>query len=665
MFNNEITYILIRMKLRKVFSKRRAVSPVIATILLISVSLAAGAAVSVILSNIDESSPTVETESALGISGSSSSSNINIETQVTELSGDIILMAQNIFDYVSLTIEVTYTGSEAFIYVIDFDILVYGNKLDDISQWSIGSADGATLTTVNGQYGGWRHANGDTINYVLVLEDPDNIRARVPDKTTFSYEVKYGLEPGIISDKVLKERESKIIFEYVAYNITLFHWGSSFISTSAASQLEQTLSFINGTNNMFFLYSRSADAYDISNQAVVDALNITAINEQYEIVLVDKWAVPNAFQGGSSINILTQIHEAGTSLVFYGTLLEFTQLNNPDYNTVINSIDMTATENITGLVPDPYNQVGNARGSQNSYRFFTALDGALTGLATQTFDEVPSQLNQLLGRSVGDLIGFDAAELTDTPQGFDVLGNATYNIYSERRESQQGPGNLLYTNNGPLFIRKNGVINVTGEVYAFTWKTTDNFRDTGAIKIDEYHLANARENMILSLVSELERQSFEYAELTIDDMTLNVNTNTRFQIEVTATVTNADVNGGTLQLTVDMPDELNIDNFPLWAPRYDMFVNGSQVVSNGYFGLTLDYVTNTYFVDVEQDYTGNIPENSVILIRIEALFTWIRLDNADTNYYDWFITMDYESGVFALPGSDFYTINTAIDNSIW
>ncbi|MHA2100219.1 MAG: archaellin/type IV pilin N-terminal domain-containing protein [Candidatus Kariarchaeaceae archaeon] len=653
------------MKLRKFFSKRRAVSPIIATILLISVSLAAGVAVSVILSNVDESSPTVETESALGISGSSSLNTVNIVTDVTELSGDILLMQQNVFDYVSLTIELTYTGSEAFIYVIDFDVLVYGNKLDDISQWTIDSADGAVLTSVNGAYGGWKHAQGDTINYVLVVEDPNNPQARVPDKTTFSYEVKYGHEAGIISNKVLKERESKIIFEYVAYNISLFHWGSSFIATSAASQLEQTLSFINGTNNMFFLYTRSADAYDISNQAVVDLLNITAINEQYEMVLVDKWVVPNAFQGGSPTNIITQLHEMGTSLVFYGTLLEFTSLNNPNYNEVMNSIDLTATKNITGLVPNPYDQAGNARGSQNSYRFFASLDGSLTGLATQTFTEVPSQLNQLLGRSIGDIIGFDAAELTDTPEGFDVLGNATYNIYSERRESQQGPANELFTNNGPLYIRKNKVINVTGEVYAFTWKTTDNFRDTGAIKIDEYHLTNARENMILSLVSELERQSFEYAELVIDDMTLNVNQNTRFQIEVTATVTNADVNGGTLELTVDMPDQLQINNFPLWAPRYDMFVNGSQVVSNGYFGLTLDYVTNTYFVDVEQDYTGNIPENSVILIRIEALFTWIRLDVADTNYYDWFITMDFESGVFALPGSDFYTINTAIDRTIW
>ncbi|MCE7736750.1 MAG: hypothetical protein GPJ54_17845 [Candidatus Heimdallarchaeota archaeon] len=643
------------------FKQGRAVSPVIATILLISVSLAAGTAISVILSNIEDSTPTVQTDSALGVVGSSSVSDSEITTEVTKLSGDILFIQQEIFDYVKLTIELTYTGSNAFIYVIDFDILVYGIKLDDISPWRITSAPGAELTSVDGGYGGYKHANGDSVNYVIEVADPDNARARVPDQTTFSYEVKIGKEPGIISDKVLKERESKVIFNFISYNVSIFHWGSTFQAQEAAKQLEDTLTTINGTNNLFFIYSRAIDAYDISDPAVISSMNVTAINEKYEMVLVDKWVVPTG-----AGTVITQIHEAGTSLVFYGTLIDFSSGNNKDPQDAIDNIDYVVTENITGLVPMVYDQGGNVRGTQNSYRFFSALDGVLTGLGGQTFEEVPSQINQLFQRTIGDTEGFDAAALTPSPEGFDVLGNATYEFYDTRREADFGPATLIWDNNGPLLIRKNKVTNVSGEVYSFTWKTHENFNDNGATKTDEYHLANIRENMILSLVSELERQTFEYAELTIDALALTVRGgNTRFKIEVTATVTNADINGATLEVTIDLPDALSLNTGIFSTPRYAMYVNGSQVVSNEFFGIDLDTNDNTFFIDVGQVYTNNIPENTQVRIVIDGLAGWLRLNNADTNFYDWFVNMDYQSGVFALPGNDFYTLNTAISTAEW
>lgn len=656
MFNNEMKYIILRMKLRMLFKKRRAVSPIIATILLISVSLAAGTAISVILSNIEDSTPTVQTDSALGVVGSSSLNEFELTTDVTELSGDILLIQQDIFDYVSLTIELTYTGSNAFIYVIDFDILVYGIKLDDISPWKIDSAQGATYTTVNGEYGGYKHDNGVSVQYVLMVEDPLNARARVPDQTTFSYEVKIGEEPGIISDKVLKERESKVIFNYITYNVSIFHWGSTFQTQEAAKQLEDTLSTINGTNNMFFIYSRAVDAFDISDPAVISSINVTAISEKYEMVLVDKWVVPTGAGG-----VIKQIHESGTSLIFYGTLIDFSSGNNKDPQDAIDNIDYTVTENITGLIPMVYDQGGNIRGTRNSYGFVSALDGVLTGLGGQTFEEVPSQINQLFQRSIGDTEGFDVAALTTSPQGFDVLGNATYEFYNTRRISDFSPSTLLWENNGPLLIRKNKVTNVSGDVYAFTWKTHEEFNDRGATKTDEYHLANIRENMILSLVSELERQTFEYAELTFDELKLTVrNGNTRFKIEVTATVTNADINGATLEVTIDLPDELSLNTGIFATPRYAMYINGSQVVSNEFFGIDLDTNDNTFFIDVGEVYTENIPENTQIRIVIDGLAGWLRLNNADTNFYDWFITMDYQSGVFALPGTEFVTRNVAI-----
>ncbi len=659
MFNNQIIIIILGMILRSYLKKGRAVSPVIATILLITVSLAAGAAVATILNNIEDRTPTIDTDAALGVTGSTSVETFSIDTEVTKLSGDIELQILNITDYTKLTITLSYTGENAYIYVIDFDILVYGIKLDDFSAWTITEAIGASYTSYNGQYAGYKQEKDTSVQYTLEVDDRLNDRARVPDQTTFSYEVKIGEEPGIISKTILKERESKIIFNYIAYNISLFHWGSSFGVNDAASQLEDALVLINGTNNLFFIYTRGNDAYDISNPTVVDNMNVTAINEKYQIVLVDKWAVP-----ASGASVISNVHTNGTSLVFYGTILDFDS-SGRNANTVLSKIDLATTKNVTGLIPNLYNVGTNVRSTDNGYQFVSGIDGVLTGLSGNSFTEVPSQINQLFQRTIGDTVGFDAANFTDIGiSQFDVFGNSSYKFYDQRRDP--APEDLIWKHNGPLFIRKNGITNVTGDVYTFTWKTRENFPDTGALKNDEYHLATVIKNMILSLVSELERQTFTYAEMTIDSLDLNVrNGNTRFEIEVTMSVQNADVNGATLELTVDLPDQLDLNTGIFSTPRYAMYINGSPVVTNEFFGIDLDTSDNTFFIDVGEVYTETILENSVILIVIDGLAGWLRLDSADTTQYDWFVHIDFQSGVIALSGSDDYTDFFAVSTADW
>ncbi|OLS25115.1 MAG: hypothetical protein HeimC2_19870 [Candidatus Heimdallarchaeota archaeon LC_2] len=659
MFNSKITSIILGMNLRSYLKQGRAVSPVIATILLITVSLAAGTTVATLLSNIEDRTPTIDTDAALGVTGSTSVDTFSIETEITKLSGDIELQILNIDDYTKLTISLSYAGENAFIYVIDFDILVYGIKLDDFSSWTITDAIGATYTTVNGQYGGYEQAKDTTVQYVLEVEDRFNDRARLPSQTTFSYEVKIGENPGVISKTILKERESKVIFSYIAYNITIFHWGSSFAVNSAARQIEDSLALINGTNNLFFIYTRANDAYDISNPTVVSNMNATAISEYYQVVMVDKWAVP-----ASGASVITDIHSSGTSLVFYGTIIDFDP-SGRNANTVLSRIDLPATKNITGLIPNLYNVGTNVRSTDNGYQFVSSIDGTLTGLSGSSFTEVPSQINQLFQRTIGDTVGFDAALFTDVGiEQFDVFGNSSYTFYDVRRNPS--PADIIWEHNGPLFIRKNGITNVTGDVYSFTWKTHENFPDTGALKTDEYHLATVIKNMILSLVSELERQSFTYAEMSLDSLNLNVrNGNRRFEIEVTMSVQNADVNGATLELTVDLPDELNIDTGIFSTPRYAMYINGNRVVNNEFFGIDLITPDNVFFIDVGEVYTETILENSVILIVIDGLSGWLSLENSNTNFYDWLIHIDFQSGVIALPSSDELVVNTAISTAVW
>ena len=628
---------------------RRGVSPVVAIMLLIAIGIAGGAGVSVILSNVTDDPSTFESKIVI----SESESSKDLDVSISSLSTDFSLILSNVTDYTSIAIMVqNNVGSD--IYVIDFDILVYGEKLDDYSPWTITDASGATYTSSEGKYAGYKQNTDTMAIYNVDIEDVNNTLARLPNDTTFTYQVKYGTEPGVISKFRYEQQESKVIFEVIFFNVSIFHWGSTFAASSAAGQYEQSLTSLNGTNKMFFRYSRANDAFDVSDSNVVSNLNITQLNRFYDLVIVDKWVVP---QGAG--DVIEQLHGNGTNLIFYGGLVEFDQ-NLQNVNTIYGMIDLPRTLNITGLVPDFYFG-GGVKGSVNGYRFYSGSDSALAGHSGESFDEIPSNK---ANKVQGDLKAVDAADLGVITEAFDVLGNATYKLYKKDLPNQIVPANLLWENNGPLLIRKNRVINESGLVYSFVWKHNEIIKDNKATKTNPTHLASIRKAMILSTLGESVRELYTYAELSIDAITLDVQNamNKKFDIQISATVLNADINGGTLYVTLDLPD---LYDWKTTVGKFNVYIDGNLVINKKDYAINSD---GRIYLDIGGNYTQNLIKGSTIIIVLREKFgdgKWMDLNTADTTAYDWKVEASFESGTFALPGYANYIQSVAVDNSVW
>lgn len=628
---------------------RRGVSPVVAIVLLIAIGIAGGAGVSVILSNVTDDPLTVESK----IIASQSESSNDLDVSISSLSTDFSLILSNVTDYTSIAIMVqNNAGSD--VYIIDFDILVYGEKLDDYSPWTITDASGATYTSSEGNYAGYKQNSDTSAIYTVEVEDVNNTLARLPNDTTFTYQVKYGDEPGVISKFSYEQRESKVIFEVIFFNVAIFHWGSTFAVSSAAGQYEQTLTSLNGTNKMFFRYSRGDDAFDVSDSSVVSSLNITQMSLFYDLVLVDKWVVP---QGAG--DVIEQLHVKGTDLIFYGGLVEFDQ-NLQNVNTIYGMIDLPRTLNITGLVPDFYFG-GGVKGSVNGYRFYSGSDSVLAGHNGESFDEIP---NNNANKVKGDLKAVDAADLGVITGAFDILGNATYKLYKKDLPNQIVPANLLWENNGPLLIRKNKVINESGLVYSFVWKHNEIIKDNKATKTNPAHLASIRKAMILSTLGESVRELYTYAELSIDAITLDVQNpmNTKFDVQITATVLNADINGGTLYVTLYLPD---LYDWKTTIGNFNAYVDGNLVINKKNYVINPD---GRVYLDIGGNYTQTLVKGSTIIIVLQEKFgdgKWMDLNTADTTAYDWMVDASFESGTFALPGYANYIQSVAVDNSVW
>ena len=626
--------------------RRRAVSPVIATILLITIAIAGVGVVSVLYSNIGSTTPSADTNVSLG---SSSGQSIWAEASVIKLSTDPVLSFYGIKDYSTVTIQLDYYGPASSIYILDIDILVYGEKLDDLSKWQVDSANGASATYSNGLFTGYQQSKGSIASYVVKLENINNSAARIPTQTTFSYSIKYGVEQGKISGIITKERISKIIFDLVFYNVSLFHYGSINTPDSAAYQFANTLTSptLNGTNKMYFLYDQTTDAFDYSQPLPPVLNNLTRFSELYNIVIVDKWAVPDVIS-----TQLLALYNLGTNLIFYGGLSDL----GANVATINGSINYPITETITGLVPNinPGTISGSGtRGTDNSYSFINQNYAVLLGLSGKSFAESECCPN------IGDEFAYDSAILSTNTTSLTVFGWASYDLFKGSTHYWTNPSS-------PLLINK-ARSNNTGNVYTFTWKHNEDLASgQSSVITDQGHLSRVRTNMLGAVVSEVDRlTNTDSAVVSIDTLRLPWIKSTgaakdrQFQTEITASVTSGSIVNGTLTITLDMPNILNFSDVSGNTDIKAVIDDGvtSDIITNIPF--TINNNDNTINVNIGANYGSSIIEGSTITIYIPDGKN-IEINEVYTTEMTWNVIANYDSVGYATQSFSI-AINSSID----
>ncbi|MCY3410352.1 MAG: hypothetical protein INQ03_01835 [Candidatus Heimdallarchaeota archaeon] len=373
---------------------KRAVSPVIASLLIIALSVAAGVAVNTVFSNLD-STPTVETTDDTLIGTNIDSDELDVSISLVKSSYDLaIYSAEEKKYYTSIKVQLTYESSSSgpdFMYVFDVDIFVYGEKLDEIATWSIDGVQGASMETdAEGNFMGYKQAKGQSATYTVVLSDVSNKQARVPYETSFTYRAKFGQSPGIIDQYVEAEEISKIVFNVIRYNVTIFHYGQNLAdTTSSLFKWVNTININNGSNKIYFLFDVNEDIYDISNNDHINRIsNFTEWSSYTHLVLFAEWAIHN-----DASAIANQIHKANIPMAFAGTVEH-----------IWDQLNSTATELITGTIPRSsfINQLSKWVIANNYYQFNTSLSSLLVDIAG--VEENPYL----------DADGYDAATINST-----------------------------------------------------------------------------------------------------------------------------------------------------------------------------------------------------------------------------------------------------------
>ncbi len=360
---------------------KRAVSPVISSMLLIALIVAAGVSIMVVLDNAN-TVPTVETnDDALNIFGGLPSDELNISISLLKSSIDLsIYQSENKKYYTSLSVTIDYYGMNSdpvFIYIADIDVFVYGEKLDEISPWIIDSTaiTGAEIQfDNNGDIAGYRQTINSTATYIVNLSDKDIKNARIFYETSFSYRAKIGTEIDAtsgrfaITQSVENEEISKIVFNTIYKTVSIFHYAQSLIdTTSALYQWVDILNTYNGSNKIYFLFD-SSDIYDISqNEQNTRIANVTEFANSTDLVIFAEWAIHT-----SASAFVQTIFDLNVPMTFGGSV-----------RNIWDSIDATLTEQIIGVIPNVVQHNFNPRWSTitNSYQFYSVQSNLLVDIA--------------------------------------------------------------------------------------------------------------------------------------------------------------------------------------------------------------------------------------------------------------------------------------------
>ncbi|MHA2250821.1 MAG: hypothetical protein ACXAD7_10675 [Candidatus Kariarchaeaceae archaeon] len=587
---------------RYLHNRRRAISPAIATLLLITIAVAGSAAIATIVSNLDSESQGVDTASVSF--GSTSGSSFQGSLTLHSLTVNPILFQQGIDDYVRLIVKLDYTGEYDQIYVYDLDIYVYGEKLDDFSQWSIvKAADADTGSILNqvqdedGSFLGYVQEKETSALYTIDISDMNNRLGRLSRHVSFVYSLKVGNTPGIVSHLFINEELSKTVFNAIWYRVGIFHHNQDPLDTSTAfSGWENTLSDINGTNKAYFNYSRSRDSFDTSGD--LSSINATAMGEEYDIVISANWAIVPEVS-----NIFNSIHSSNTSMLFYGSII---------HNNVYQNLNTTASEVISGLTPTPsLVSIPGGLGrlfyvSSNSYSFNSSTDLLMLTLSGQS-------------GITDDIEARDAA--TRFSSEISSYGEMTYDV------DPRWGGGSTFDHTGPLLtVKEKNATASTGISITFTGNH---------LTIQSEHANAIRRNMMFRALESTERLSETYGEYYFTQLDVS-----RFwrwvTFDIAGSVIGGDVLDNTLIITLMMDGNFDWNSF---AGSADINI-GSTLYQNVPFTIDSSGVNDTIVFDLGALHSGNIADGTGVSITFTQRLR--RNNNAIPDSYEWRVDAEYQ-----------------------
>lgn len=555
---------------------RKGLSPVVSTILLIALVVVAVSATVAIFNDVD-SAPDPDIQTGIGANSTIAlSEDITVEISIFKLSYNLYIFSETGKKYyTSITIQVEYIGIDGIhpseIYVKDFDIFVYGQKLDEISPWEITGTTGAEIVTnSDNQFVGYKHTMNTIATYVVEVQDTDNIGALVYEETSFSYKAKVGTVPDRVTHTFLNEELSKVVFSKVVYNVSIIHNNQDYQDpTSGVAYWMDAIDFHNGSNSMYFLMDTASDMYDVT-AGDLTGLNMTWFTSYYQIVIFAEWGIHDAASAFAET-----VHESGVTLLMGGTVTDISgNLNN------------TASEYISGVTPNVYGQ--RQRNSANWVQFNDTSDLLVLGLSGVREDPYI------------DDYGYDAANLVPDSGAIQLgISHIELSFLWWTR----------FTHEGPMLVDKSmNVTTGTGRVITFILNHATSTNSETIFR-----------NMLFASVNDEERIIMSTADIQFDEWTFTVNNYREFNIYLSVTVTDADIMADTLKYTLIMDKDLS------WR---DLSGTAAVVVDGTPLSMPYTIVEGTDFDYLELEiglaYGADIIEGSVITILLPDA-GWMRL----------------------------------------
>lgn len=573
---------------------RHAVSPIVAMMLIIVMTVAGAGAVALIYNNFVNTDSTFDTTDATTLSAYTQS-DINATLEISKLAR---MPDASYFSSIDLTVD--FNGPEPYIYIFDIDLVVDGIKLDTYAEWSIVDwGDAERTTNQYNQFTGYKQAQGTSVTYKVNLTDSSVIFARLGVKSGFDYEVVVGTEQGIVS-AVLKDIQlSTNVFNDVTYKVALLNYKQTLTDpTSVIAKLQTILVDLNGTNKIYFLFNNATDIYDTNN-----GLNGTYIGETYDIVINAEWAI--------NIDVATEyqkIYELATPMVFLGALDAL-------YND--NKIANSTTYDITGTwyTPDTNSYSDKRYSLISNYTISSAMDPILASIRgiSGTFASTLNSLHSIgwVNSSRSDIIRY---------------GIINYDLYY-----QQKPKKPLILENqymgGLLALRRQNLTANHREVITLPYE--DDIMD------DSFRNIIWR-NIILTVVLEPERVSPQASVHSNSDTITDwskVGRKYYFSFVLNFTVVEGDIKDGSLLLDYQIPTVYKIKDGSSYTTTIRVG-NQAPITTT----ITVDR-QNHFTLNISSLVTGNIVQNTQISIKF---FDIILNKKPSKNCQEWIATFSFE-----------------------
>ncbi len=515
-------------------NSKRAVSPVVSSMLLIALIVAAGVSVMVVLDNAN-TVPTVETtDNELTPSNNLRTDKLNISISLQRSSFDLsIYQSEGKKYYTSLSVSVDYYGlsnDPAFIYIADVDVFVYGEKLDEIASWEIDSSSitGAEIQfDNNGDIAGYRQAINSTATYIVNLSDKDIKNARIFVDTTFTYKAKIGTEIDAtsgrftITQSVENEEISKIVFNTIYKTVNIFHYGQKINDKiTALYEWVDVLNTYNGSNKVYFLFDEKANVFDIKkDEQNTRIANVTEFANSTDLVIFAEWAIHK-----DASAFVQKLFDLNVPMTFGGSVRK-----------IWKKIDTQLTEDIIGVIPNVAKHKVKSKWAtfSNSYKFYSVQSNLLVdiaGIGEASYVEKKAYDAAYINSTIATKLGESNILIAEQFTGGKVYFNHSNGVLLSLREANATIGTPLITS----FV-------INHEAVALS-RTT--FR-----------------NMLFYAFSDPERIIISNAKLEITSFTMTAKTKkSGFRedpaFSISAIVTGGNIDGGSVNLTLHMDKKI-------------------------------------------------------------------------------------------------------------